>query len=41
MLYFGKIPKTLVQNLAKIQQNSNKIEKLQNFAKNKQQFKQI
>ena len=38
-MHFGKIPKKIGYNLAKIKQNSDKIFKnFQNFAKNQQKF---
>ena len=39
MLHFGKIPKKICQNLAKMQQNSEEI--LQNFVKHQQNFQQF
>ena len=41
-MHFGKIPKKIGYNLAKIKQNSDKIFKnFQNFAKNQQKFQQF
>ena len=41
-MHFGKIPKKIGYNLAKIKQNSDKICKnLQKFAKNQQNFQQF